>query len=92
MKKILDYKGDVVKGKLFKDVAEEWQERHFKTIEYNTRKSYTAPYDRAIEEFGETYIKQIKPNQLSSFIGQFVRKGYAQKTVKKSTPCAKPYF
>ena len=81
-RKILEYRGEIEKGRLFQEVAEEWKERHFEAIEYNTRKSYIAPYNRLVEKFREIYINKIKPNDINSFLGQFSRRGYSQKTVR----------
>lgn len=81
-RKIAEFQGIKERGPLFKEVAENWQNEHFPTITYNTQKSYTAPFSRAVEQFGDTPIRNIKPNDINSFIGLFARKGMSQKTVR----------
>lgn len=58
-------------GKLFETVALEWQEKHFKTIEYNTKKTYKKPLECAIAYFGDRYIKDITPKEVNEYIHKF---------------------
>lgn len=81
-KKIAEYKGRQETGRSFREIANDWYDDHFATIAYNTQKSYKPAYMRAVENFGDTPVKQIKPGDINSFLGKFARKGYAQKTVK----------
>lgn len=81
-KKLLEYKGEIEKGRLFEDVAEEWWEEHQKTITYGTAKSYKAPKNRLVAHFNNKYIRDIMPNDIDCCIKEFAQKGYAQKTVK----------
>lgn len=80
--KIAAYKGKKESGPTFAEVADAWETNHVETLAYNTQKSYTAPLRRAVEEFGPTFIRQIKSNDVNSFIGRFARQGYSQQTVK----------
>ena len=81
MQKILEYTGKVQKGRLFSEVAEEWKEEHFKTIEYNSKKCYSPACRRTVESFGNMHIKDIKANAVNSFIVKFSKQGFSQKTV-----------
>lgn len=80
-RKILEYKGTVERGRLFKDVAEEWAEEHFESLSPTSLNNYRPAYARALNWFKDKYIKQIKPNEINSFIIKFAKHGYAQKTV-----------
>lgn len=80
--KIAEHNQQQERGRSFLVVAEEWKEEHFKTLEYNSTRNYIPAYKRAIEQFGAQYIKEITPNMVNSFIGQFARGGRAQKTVQ----------
>lgn len=66
----------------FSQIALSWMTNHFETIEYNTKKSYKPAYTRALDRFGDMPIDEIKPSDINSFIGQFARKGFYQKTVR----------
>jgi len=81
-KKILSFKEKVEKGRMFEEVADDWKEEHFKTIEYNTTKGYNPAIKRAKDYFINKNIKEIKPNDIKTFITSFARSGMAQKTVK----------
>ncbi|WP_242943080.1 tyrosine-type recombinase/integrase [Hydrogenoanaerobacterium saccharovorans] len=82
--RMIGYKETEEKGSTFKEIAEDWKEEHFDTIEYNTQISYKPAYYRALEWFDGEYIKQIKPNDIKSFIVKFSKQGggRAQKTVR----------
>lgn len=80
-KKIAEYKEDTARGRLFSTVAEEWWEKHELTLEYNSIKNYSPAYRRAVEEFGDKFIKTITPKDIELFILRFAKRGYAQKTV-----------
>lgn len=80
-RKILNYRGEVEKGRLFKDVAEEWKDEHFPTLAYNSTKNYKPAYERAVEHFKDKYIKEIKASDVNSFIVKFAKQGYSHKTV-----------
>lgn len=66
----------------FASVAEEWWDVHSPKLAHNTAKSYAPALKRAQEHFGDTPINTLKPVDISRFIKQFARKGYAQKTAK----------
>lgn len=68
--------------KIFKNIANRWQEEHYKTIAYKTQTGYDAPFNRIVEKFGETPINEIKPMQVNKFLISLGQKGYALKTVK----------
>jgi len=80
--KMIGYKETEEKGRTFKEVAEEWKEKFFKDIEHNTIRCYEAGYNRAVEKFGETSIKQVTVKDVQNYINDFASQGYAQKPVK----------
>lgn len=82
MRKIMEYQKQVEHGKPFKDIAEEWKSEHWKTLSPNSTRNYNPAYERAVSHFGTELIKNIKPNDINSFIIDFSRCGYAQKTCK----------
>lgn len=80
--KILDYQGEVEKGKLFKDVVKEWEDEHYKTITYGTARSYKSAKDRLVKKFESCYIKNIKTTDITAYLYEFASEGKAMKTVK----------
>lgn len=66
----------------FTQAALSWKTKHFESISYNTAKCYLPPYQRAVEFFADTPIKQIRPAHVKAFIGQFERRGLSHRTVK----------
>lgn len=79
--KIASFQEKEVTGRTFKEVAEEWQEEHFKDLSPKTASGYKAPFERSINAFGDTPIKGIMPQDLKAFIDKFAAKGWVHKTV-----------
>lgn len=81
-RKIADYREEKQRGRLFNEVADEWEEKHFPTLEYNTLKGYRPALRRAKEEFGELPVSSIKAKDIERYLLRFAKKGMAQKTVR----------
>lgn len=78
---IMEFESYEERGRNFRDIAEEWYEVHIPTVAYNTARGYRAAFDRALDEFGDTPIRQIKPRNIKAFLVRFSRGGMARKTV-----------
>ncbi len=83
--KMIAYKGEAERGRLFREVAEEWEEIHFPTLAPNTLKGYRPASRRAIEHFGDTPIRQIKAPDIKRFINEFARAGKGQASRAQKT-------
>jgi integrase len=81
--KILSYKEKIEKGRFFKEVADEWQNKHYKTITNGTQRGYTGSYNRVISAFGDRLISEIKSTEINDFIIAVSKQGFAQETVKR---------
>lgn len=78
---IMEYTSRMERGRLFREVANEWAEFHLPTLAPNTLKGYRPALVRAIDEFGDEPIQQIKPRDVKTFLVRFSRGGRARKTV-----------
>ena len=81
-RKIAEYREEKRHGRAFRVVAEEWEKKHFPTLEYNTLKGYRPALQRAIEEFDATPIPSISAKDIERYLLRFAKQGYAQKTVR----------
>lgn len=79
---LLLYQEEQEKGMLFQKVAEEWERKHFPTLQENTLKQYRAAKKDVVEYFNDKPITEIKPAHVNAMISQLASDGYAQKTVK----------
>lgn len=79
--KIINYHEKEEIGRTFNEVAEEWKEEHFNTIEVSTAHSYIASFKRGIDHFGTNPIKSISIQDINKFITDFAKLGMAHKTV-----------
>jgi len=66
----------------FREVAEEWHDEKWPTIQAKTWGCYEAPYRRAVDEYGDRLITEIQPAEIQRTIMRMKDQGYAQKTVK----------
>lgn len=80
-KKIMEYKTKLDTGRPFKEVAEEWFETAEPSLAYQTVKVYRPALRRAIEEFGEDSIRDIKPRDINLFLQKMGKKDFALRTV-----------
>ncbi len=81
-RKILEYHEAEERGPLFSDVAWEWREEHFETLEYGTLRCYNKPFKRILEYFDGEYIKDITSSEVDKFIKYLATDQYfASKTV-----------
>ena len=67
---------------LFSDVADLWQEEHFKMIEHYTAQSYIAPLKDLKSDFGSQEIKDITALDVQAFLEKMAAQGFAQQTIK----------
>lgn len=75
--KIAAYEAAAAAGRTFKEVAEDWWEEAEPQLAYNTTKGYRPALRRAIDEFGEDNIRELKPLDISRYIRRFVKSTHA---------------
>ena len=66
---------------LFSDVAAEWKEEHFPTVEHYTVVAYTTTLKDLLADFGNMKIADIAPIDIQSFLDKMARQGYAKQTI-----------
>lgn len=83
LRKIKEYKEKGDAGPLFSECADEWWSVHERLIAPNTMKCYRPALARAVEHFGKTRIREIKPAHINAFLLDFIEETHAaQKTAK----------
>lgn len=80
-KKMLAWRGEQKERTRFQVVAEAWWKESEPDWSYNTAKGYTASYNRAIEHFGKTYVADITPEDVKTYVDDFSRGGRSRKVV-----------
>lgn len=81
-RKAYSYQGEVEKGRSFKVVAEEWEEKHFSTLEYGTKGCYRPAIKRALEAFSDVSIKDVAPLDIQAEILKLKDRGYSAQTIR----------
>lgn len=79
-------------GKTFREVAKEWSDNHFQTLEHYTERRYKTLLEHASERFNSLYIKDITAKQIESFLNDFVIQDYSTKTIKDQFSILKMIF
>lgn len=80
-RKIVEYGEKKENGPFFPEVADAWQEEHYKELEYNTFRCYDKAIERAKDFFSDSYIKDITPADVDRYIKYLAAQRYASKTV-----------
>lgn len=78
-------------GRLFKEVADEWERQHEKEVKESARKTYSYPVKRLKEAF-DCHIKDIRPLDIVRYIKNFEAQGYAGNTVSIELSVCKQIF
>lgn len=73
LRKIAAYRDAQKNGRTFREVAEEWWAEAEPGLAANTLRGYRPAKERAIDHFGDSYIRSIKPPDISKFIRGFVK-------------------
>jgi integrase len=81
-RQILEYTEKEEKGKLFGEVADEWDTEYRNEIpEINYKRNTKARYLKIVEYFGTDYIKDITTIEVNIFINALIDKRYSKKTI-----------
>nr|DAQ28887.1 MAG TPA: Integrase [Caudoviricetes sp.] len=79
---MVSYQGKIERGKTFQEVADEWEEVHYKSISPTTEVRYEQYVKSICDEFGEQGIKEITLNDLVKFLEYMSMRGLSTKTIK----------
>lgn len=82
-KKIIEFEEKEKNSVKFKPIAEDWWEEHEPTLAEQSKRVYKRAMDELIDEFGDVYITDIKPKDISVFYRFIASQGLSQKTVEK---------
>lgn len=82
-KKILEFEEKEKNSVKFKPIAEDWWEEHEPTLAEQSKRVYKRAMDELIDEFGDVYITDIKPKDISVFYRFIASQGLSQKTIEK---------
>lgn len=80
-KKMLAWQAKREAGRLFEDVASEWQKKHWKEIEAGTQVSYGPALCRAVNDLSGRPIREIAPLDIQHSLDAMAAQGYAQHSV-----------
>lgn len=89
---MLAYRGKIeeeAKGKKLEVVTDEWEEEHYKTIQYQTAIRYKSYVARFKDYFSDVYIKDIKSDEIERFYQGMVLQGFSSKTIKDQASVVK---
>lgn len=67
---------------LFGEILDKWQEEHDKEVGYKCAESYVAPCRRLRQEFGETPIEDITPQDIRNLFDKLEKQGFAKRSVR----------
>lgn len=80
------------KALLFRDIAEGWQNEAWEKIRDGTKSCYDAPFNRAVERFGDREAADIEPHEISTHLQILKAQGLSASTIKKQKVVYKQIF
>lgn len=91
-RQMLEHKEKGRKGLLFNDVATEWEDKHYKHIEYSTSARYKTYTATAVDHFDGQYIKSIEAKDIESFLNKLAFERKSSKTIKDQLSVVRMIF
>lgn len=91
-RQMVAYKGKTEKGKRFKDVADEWERKHYDKLQHQTVHRYQSLTSKIRDYLGDKYIKQITSDDINQFMDELVRLKFSTKTIKDEMSVIKMIF
>ncbi len=77
---------------LFREIAEAWRDDAWEKIRDGTKSCYDAPYNRAVDRFGDRVAAEIEPNEISTHLQVLKYQGLSASTIKKQKVVYKQIF
>ncbi|MBP3494936.1 MAG: site-specific integrase [Clostridia bacterium] len=90
--KVLAYSDKQENGASFSEVACNWWDEANEKLAYQSTKTYKPALKRAIEHFLNTPIKKITTKDITVFLTNLAKQGYAQRTVQNQKLICKLIF
>lgn len=84
IKKLTEINSRQENGRTFAEVADAWERYKGERIAYNTLQAYRPHIKRAVEYFGEDYIKDITPAEIQAYIDTLAAQLMAKDTVHRA--------
>lgn len=84
-RKMVEYTGEITRGRLFSAVSDEWWERHQRAVKYNTAESYRAPLKDVKAYFDDWAIDAIEPADIQKFVYDYGLQGAGLKPRARHT-------
>lgn len=77
---------------LFREIAQAWQNDTWEKIRDGTISCYEAPFNRAVERFGDREAVEIEPHEISTHLQILKAQGLSASTIKKQKVVYKQVF
>ena len=77
---------------LFREIAESWQNDAWEKIREGTIACYEAPFNRAVDRFGDREAEGIEPHEISTHLQILKAQGMSASTIKKQRVIYKQIF
>lgn len=77
---------------LFREIAQAWQDDAWDKIRDGTKSCYDAPFNRAVERFGDREAAEIEPHEISTHLQILKAQGLSASTIKKQKVVYKQIF
>lgn len=82
-RKILAFKTEAAKGRLFTDVADEWDEWHQEQVSTATTVAYRHPLRAIKERQRGVYIRALTAKEIKSHLNELVEQEYSRKLIAR---------
>ena len=80
------------KGKTFQEVADEWEEEHYKHLQWQTEHRYKSLVARLTDYFNDIYIRDITAKNIDIFLDNMAHNQFSTKTIRDQSSIIRMIF
>lgn len=66
----------------FRQIAENWQAKHWERIGFKTAEAYTAPLRRLITRYGDIEASEVTAQDIFAYLSELGKQGYSRRSVQ----------
>ena len=89
---MLEYKEKAERGKTFREVADEWEENHYKSLQWQTIHRYKSLVAHLADYFRDEYIRRITVKDMNNFFARLAAQQFSTKSLKDQMSITKMIF
>lgn len=81
-RKIQEKENPVERPDTFRQIAEDWQNKHWERVGFKTAEAYTAPFRRLMNKYGDAEAGDITAQSVYAYLSELGKQGFSRRSVQ----------